>query len=86
MFSFEKIVNCCNCFTISVEHEFFYNLEASYRGYKTFSCSTQLSMKFQQLKKLKYQQMKKSLALSLSDVFIKPIHVKMPKIVGTLTL
>ena len=33
-----------------------------------FSCSTQLSTKFQQLIKLKYRQMKQYLALSLSDV------------------
>ena len=35
---------------------------------KLSSCSTQLSMKFQLLIKLKYRQMKKFLALSLSDV------------------
>ena len=52
---------------------------------KLFSCSTQLSMKFQLLLKLKYQQMKKSLALSLLDVvFIMLINVKMPAIVGIL--
>ena len=37
---------------------------------KLFSCSTQLSTKFQLLIKAKYQQMKTFLALSLSDVFI----------------
>ena len=37
-------------------------------------------------KKLKYRQMKKFLALSLSDVvFIMLINVKMPTIVGILT-
>ena len=51
------------------------------RGYKTFLCSTQLSTKFQQLIKLKYQQIKKFLALSLSDVvFLILINVKMPTI------
>ena len=47
------------------------------RGYKTFfSCSTQLSTKFQLLIKLKYRQMM-FLALSLSDVvFIMLINVK----------
>ena len=53
---------------------------------KLFSCSTQLSMKFQLLIKLKYRQMKKFPALSLSDVvFIMLIIVKMPTIVGILT-
>ena len=48
-----------------------------------FSCSTQLSTKFKLLKKLKYQQIKKFLALSLSDVvFIMLINVKMPTIAG----
>ena len=51
-----------------------------------FSCSTQLRTNFQMLVKLKYQQMKKFLALSLSDiVFIMLINVKMPTIVGILT-
>ena len=37
-------------------------------------------------KKIKYRQMKKFLAISLSDVvFIKLIDVKMPTIVGILT-
>ena len=53
---------------------------------KLFSCSTQLSMKFQLLIKLKYQQIKKFLVLSLSGVvFILLINVKMPTIVGILT-
>ena len=53
---------------------------------KFSSCSTQLSMKFQLLIKLKYRQMKKFPALSLSDVvFIMLINVKMPTIVGILT-
>ena len=54
---------------------------------KLFSYSTQLSTKFILLiKKLKYQQMKKFLAFSLSDVvFIRLINVKMPTIVGILT-
>ena len=52
---------------------------------KLFSCSTQLITKFQQLIKLKYRQMKKFLALGLSDVvFIMLINVKMPTIVGIL--
>ena len=51
---------------------------------KFFSCSTQLSTKFQLL--IKYWQMKKCLALSLSDaVFIMLINVKIPTIVGILT-
>ena len=50
-----------------------------------FSCPTQLSTKLQ-LIKLKYQQMKKFHALSLSDVaFIMLINVKMPTIVGIVT-
>ena len=53
---------------------------------KLFSCSTQLSAKFQLLIKAKYRQMKKFLALSLPDVvFIMLINVKMPTIVGILT-
>ena len=53
---------------------------------KLFSCSTQLSTKFQLLIKLKYRQIKKFLALSLSDVvFIILINIKMPTIVGILT-
>ena len=53
---------------------------------KLFSYSTQLSTKFQMLIKLKYRQMKKFLALCLSDVvFIMLINVKMPTIVGILT-
>ena len=53
---------------------------------KLHSCSTKLSMKFQQLIKLKNQQMKKFLAPNLSDVaFIMLINVKMPIIVGILT-
>ena len=53
---------------------------------KLFSCSTQLSTQFQLLIKLKYLQMKKFLALSLSDVvFIMLINIKIPTIVGILT-
>ena len=53
---------------------------------KLFSCSTQMSMKFELLIKLKYRQMKKVLDLSLTDVvFIMLINVKMPTIVGILT-
>ena len=53
---------------------------------KLFSCSSQLNTKFQLLIKLKYQQIKKFLALSLSDVvFIRLINVKMLRIVGILT-
>ena len=55
------------------------------RGYKTLSCSTQLSAKFQLLIKLKYRQINKFLALNLPDVvFIMLINVKMPTIVGIL--
>ena len=54
---------------------------------KLFSCSTQLSTKFQPLIKLKYQQMKKLLASSLSDVvFILLINVRISTIVGILHL
>ena len=50
---------------------------------KLLSGSTQLSMKFQLLRKLKYRQMQMLHALSLSDVvFIMLINVKMPTIVG----
>ena len=53
---------------------------------KLFSCSTQLSMEFQLLIKIKCLQMKEFLAISLSDVvFILLINVKMPTIVGILT-
>ena len=49
-------------------------------------CSTQLNTKFQKLIKIIYRQIKKFLALSLSDVvFIILINVKMPTIVGILT-
>ena len=52
---------------------------------KLFSCSTQLSTKFQLLVKTKIPT-KKFLALSLFDVaFIMLINVKMPTIVGILT-
>ena len=52
---------------------------------KLVSCLTQLSMKFQLLVKLKYWQMEKFLALSLSDVvFVMLINVKMPTMVGIL--
>ena len=50
---------------------------------KLFSCSTQLSRKFQLLIKTKIQAKNNCLALSLSDVvFIMLINVKMPTIVG----
>ena len=53
---------------------------------KLFSCSSQLSTKFQLLIKLKYSQIKKFLGLTLSHVvFIMLINVKMPTIVGILT-
>ena len=52
---------------------------------KLFSCSTQLSTKFQLLIKLKYRQIKKFVASSLSDIFIMPINVKMATIFGILT-
>ena len=48
---------------------------------KKCSCTTQPSAQ-----KLKYRQIEKFLALSLSDVvLIMPIKVKMPRIVGILT-
>ena len=50
-----------------------------------FSSSTEHEISTAQ--KLKYRQMKKFLALSLSDVvFIMLINVKMPTIVGILSL
>ena len=51
-----------------------------------FSYSAQLSTKFQlTIKKVKYRQIKKFLALSLADaVLIMLINVKMPTIVGIL--
>ena len=53
---------------------------------KHFSCSTQLSMKFQLFIKRKILTNKKFLGLSLSGVvFIMLINVKMPTIVGILT-
>ena len=56
------------------------------RGYKLFSCSTQLSKKFQRLIKTKIQTNEEVSALSLSDVvFIMLINVKMLTIVGILT-
>ena len=43
-------------------------------------------MKFDRSQKLKYQEMKKFLALSLSEiVFIMLLNVKMPTVVGILT-
>ena len=53
---------------------------------KLFSCSTQLSMKFQLLIKTKILTNKEVFALSLLDVvFIMLLNVKMPMIVGILT-
>ena len=57
------------------------------RGYKTFfmlnSTEHEISTAY---KKLKYRQIKKFLALGLSDVvFIMLINVKMPTVVGILT-
>ena len=56
------------------------------RGYKTFSCSTQLSMNFHLLIKPKIPTTEIFFfALSLSDVvFIVLVNVKMPTIVGIL--
>ena len=57
------------------------------RGYKSFSYSTQLSTKFQLLIKTKILKIKTFLAFKLSGVvFIMLINVKMPTIVGILTL
>ena len=75
--SIGELHNCLKCA----------NNETLPRGYKTFSCSTHLSTKFQLLIKIKYRQIKKFLALSLTDVaFILLINVKVPTIVGMLTL
>ena len=57
------------------------------RGYIFSPYSTQLSTKFQLSIKIKYRQINKFLDLSLSDVvFIMLINIKMPTIVGILTL
>ena len=54
---------------------------------KLFSCSTQLCMVFKLVIKLKCRKLKAFLAFKLSDVvFIKPINVKLPTIVGILAL
>ena len=56
------------------------------RGYKLFSCSTQLSMNFQLHKKTKMLKNKDSFDLNHSViVIIWLINVKMPTIVGILT-
>ena len=57
------------------------------RGYKTFFTLNSTEHVISNVhKKIKYRQIKKFLALSLSDVvFILPINVKMPTIVGILT-
>ena len=61
------------------------NYKPRHRGYKTCSYSTRLKTMFQLLIKRKYGQIKKFLALSLSDVvFIMLINVKMSTIVGIL--
>ena len=53
---------------------------------KLFTCSSQLSMKFQHLIKTKKLNIKYFSCLQLSDVlFIMLINVKMPTIVGILT-
>ena len=58
----------------------------SHRGYKTIFILNSAEQIYSAHKKLKYQQMKKFLAFSLSDVvFIRLINVKMPTIVGILT-
>ena len=53
---------------------------------KLFSCSTQLSTKFQLLIKTKIPTNDEFFALSLSDVVFIMLNVKMPTIVGILTL
>ena len=74
------------CMFMLIENEKVYNLGPGPEVIKLFSCSTQLSTKFQPPIKLQYGQIKKFLALSLSDVvFITLINVKMPTIVGILT-
>ena len=71
---------------IRVEYETKFNLEArpSLRLY-FFSCSTQLSMKFQLLIITKMLKNINFSLLSNSDVFIMLINVRMPTIVGILT-
>ena len=55
------------------------------RGYRTFLCSTQLSIKFQRLIKAKMLKNTFLAAKLLVGVFILLINVKMPTIVGILT-
>ena len=62
------------------------NVHAGPEVIKHFSCSTQLSMKFQLLIKTKILINKEVLALSLpAVVFIMLINVKIPTLVGILT-
>ena len=56
------------------------------QDFKTFSCTTQLSMEFQLLIKSNMLKNMTFLAFKLSDVvFIMLINVNMPTIVGILT-
>ena len=56
------------------------------QGYKLFHAQLSWERNFNCSKQLKYQQMKKFFnVLSLSDVFIMLINVKMPTIVGILS-
>ena len=52
---------------------------------KLFSCSTQLSTKFEQLIKTKIPTNKEVTCFKSHNVFIMLINVKMPTIVGILT-
>ena len=56
------------------------------QGYKTFSWLTQLSIKFQLLIKTKMLKNKLFLLSNSHVVFIMLINVKMPTVVGILTL
>ena len=56
------------------------------RGYKSYHAQLNWARNFNCSQKLKYRQIKKCIALRLSDiVFIMLINVKMPTIVGILT-
>ena len=62
------------------------NMETGPKGYKTFSCSTQLSTRFQLLIKIQIPTKEKFLVLNVLDVvFIMLINGKLPTIVGILT-
>ena len=76
-----KPVSLLNCFPFLCDlSECSFMLQPGPMVIKLFSCSTQLSKKFQLLIKTKMLKMKTALAFKLSDdVFIILINVKMPQ-------